>query len=252
MFRRSVPLFVALLLSTTAASAGDGPDYNRLASWDIWVDDKVPGYDAADLFTETAEGLRAYPHAEPLSLQPFGGLVTRATYSRYVLRLDYKWGEATFAPRDEMVRDAGICFHLHEENKIWPASVECQIQEGDTGDIWTIGTRSTAKVQSTIRNYSPTGDLVTRGGKDRRFARFHRGYYHEVPGWNHLEITVDGPTAIYRLNGTVVNEVTHMEVWDEARERYVPLTSGKILLQAEGAVVTYRNISITPLPPAES
>ena len=215
-----------------------------LSGWDVWVGkDADPGA-AGALFRVEDGVIQVYPTQEPNSRQPFGGIVTQESFSRYVLRLEYRWGEAKFAPRENMVRDAGVLFHLHEDNTIWPASVECQIQEGDTGDIWAISTRVTSTVQNVIRNYSERGPAVTRGGKDQRFARFHRGYYHELPGWNVLEITVDGTTAVYRLNGHVVNAVTNMERWDEATGAYVPLTSGRILLQAEGAEVYYRNITI--------
>jgi hypothetical protein len=215
-----------------------------LTGWDIWVGDRGENTDPTDMFRVEAGVIHAYPIQAPDSSQPFAGIVTHQSFSSYVLKFEYRWGEAKFKPRDEMVRDAGVLFHLHEENNIWPASVECQIQEGDTGDIWAIGSRVTSTVQNVIRNFSAKGDSVTRGGKDIRFARFHRSYDREKPGWNQLEISVDGPTAVFRLNGHVVNAVTNMERWDESTGAYVPLTSGRILLQAEGAEVFYRNITI--------
>ena len=161
--------------------------------------------------------------------------------------MEYKWGEKKFAPRENFVRDAGVLFHLFGDDNIWPSSVECQIQEGDTGDIWAINTQVTSKVNSTILNYSPTGDLVTRGGQGKpKFHRFHRGYDWEVPhgGWNKLEISVNGDHAKYTLNGQVVNEAMDMKRWDDELQKMIPLTSGKILLQAEGAELYYKNIFI--------
>ncbi len=240
-------LFVVLVIFGCHTSVSAKPDYNSLNAWDVWIDNKVPGYEAADLFTEENGVLRAYPNAEHLSLQPFGGLVTKRSYSRFVLELEYKWGPGKYAPRDDMVRDSGICFHLHGEDKIWPNSVECQIQEGDTGDIWAIASRVTAPVSNVVRNHAPKGQPTIRGGKERRFARFHRSYDWEIVGWNHLQITVDGTTAEFVLNGKVVNSILNMERWDEAAGAYVPLESGKILLQAEGADISFRNISISTL-----
>lgn len=243
-----ISVLLVFLAALTPGLAGSAPDYNSLAAWDIWVDDKVPGYVAADLFAEQDGMIVAYPTAEPLSLQPFGGLVTKRSYSRFVLELDYKWGPEKFAPRDEMVRDAGVCFHLHGAERIWPDSVECQIQEGDTGDIWAIGSRVTAPISPVIRNHDHRGHPTTRGGGAKpRFARFHRSYDWEVPGWNHLKITVDGTTAEFVLNGKLVNSIQNMERWDEDAGGFVPLDSGRILLQAEGARIFYRNIAITPL-----
>lgn len=250
----TIPLLSSLALLVAIAQASPAPlalnPGRDLAGWDIWLHQNAGTTDPATIFTVNDAGeIHVYPRAQPGSTQPFAGLVTRASYSRYVLRLEYRWGEHKFAPRAEAVRDAGVLFHLHETNVIWPASVECQIQEGDTGDIWAIQTRVTSPVQNVIRNYSEKGTLETRGGKEARFARFHRSYSHEQPGWNKLELTVDGATAEYRVNGHLVNAVTRMERWDDAAQAYVPLTSGRILLQAEGAELFYRNISLTPLTP---
>jgi hypothetical protein len=107
-------------------------------------------------------------------------LITLKSYSRYVLSLEYKWGERKFAPRNEFVRDAGIIFHMHGPDVIWPSGVECQIQEGDTGDLWTINTQAISTVQPNIRNYEPApgGKPDTRGIGPKGFARFHRSHCH--------------------------------------------------------------------------
>ncbi|GAB5561769.1 MAG: hypothetical protein SynsKO_34160 [Synoicihabitans sp.] len=252
IFQRFRVLGFSLLLaaSSVLGSAADPqPLFNGvdLTGWEIWVGERGENTKPADLF-QVADGMiHTYPIQEPNSSQPFAGIVTERSYSRYVLKLEYRWGEAKFAPRDQMVRDAGVLFHLHEEGNIWPASVECQIQEGDTGDIWAISSRVTSTVQNVIRNYSANGKSVTRGGKDTRFARFHRSYDWEQPGWNQLKIIVDGTTAEFWLNGKKVNAITNMERWDEETGAYIPLTSGRILLQAEGAQLSYRNITIEAL-----
>jgi hypothetical protein len=146
------------------------------------------------------------------------------------------------------VRDAGVILHVHGEEKIWPFGVECQIQEGDTGDIWAIGTQVTSTVSPVIRNYAPDGSPVTRGGTgEKPFARFHRGYNWEVPGWNRLELEVRGDDAKFTVNGHVVNEALDMKYWDVTERSWKPLTRGRILLQAEGAELFYRNITLTPL-----
>ncbi|MBP6755187.1 MAG: DUF1080 domain-containing protein, partial [Bacteroidia bacterium] len=56
-----------------------------------------------------------------------------------------------------------------------------------------------------------------------------------------------GNNAKYTLNGYVVNEALDMQKWNEVLGIYEPLTSGKILIQAEGAEVYYRNIYIENL-----
>ena len=136
---------------------------------------------------------------------------------------------------------------MHGEDVIWPFGVECQIQEGDTGDLWAIGTQVSSKVQQTIRNYAKDSELVTRGTHDQKFQRFHRGYMWERSGWNKIEITVMGDHAIFKVNGKVVNEAVDMKYRSEDGNSWIPLIKGKILLQAEGAEIFYRNIEIKEL-----
>ena len=69
----------------------------------------------------------------------------------------------------------------------------------------------------------------------------------EKPAWNRLDIEVRGDHAIYKVNGKIVNEVIDMKYWDEHTKQYLLLKEGKILLQAEGAEVFYRNIFIRKL-----
>ena len=91
--------------------------------------------------------------------------------------------------------------------------------------------------------------MVVRGDKNKRFSRFHLGYDWEMPHghWNSLEITVNGDHAIYKLNGHIVNEAIAMKYWDKDTADWQPLISGKILLQAEGAEIFYRNIYLKEL-----
>lgn len=216
---------------------------NNQENWYTVIDDKGT---EKDLFSINKGKIHVYKKQEANSTQSFGGLITKKSYSHYNLHLEYKWGKKKFKPRQEFVRDAGVIFHMHGEDSIWPNGVECQIQEGDTGDIWAIGTQVTSKVQSTIRNYAPNGDLVTRGS-GKRFHRFHRGYFWEVPGWNTIDIEVRGDYAKYMVNGKVVNEVLDMKYWEASSQSWQPLTEGKILLQAEGAEIYYRNVEIRPI-----
>lgn len=219
----------------------------NLAGWHLATRDTTFAGTMEDLF-EVKNGLiHVYPSQENLSEQTFAGLITEQTYSHYKLSLEYKWGTRKFKPRHEFVRDAGIIFHVHGADQIWPNGVECQIQEGDTGDLWAIGTRVSSKVQNVIRNYDPNGELVTMGKPEQRFHRFHRAYSWEVPGWNKIDIEVKGDHAIFMLNGKIVNEAIAMQYWEEESKTYRPLTAGKILIQAEGAELYYRNIFIQPL-----
>src|SRR4051812_20999986 len=80
---------------------------------------------AIHMYQEAAEGSR----------QPSGYIVTDKEYSNYHLRLEYKWGGKRFGDRAKAKRDAGILYHVNGKDGVWPASVECRIQETDVGDI---------------------------------------------------------------------------------------------------------------------
>lgn len=243
------------LLCCPACKTADQPDarerllpgfewlYNGqdLNNWYVVTDDK--GEDK-DLFVADRDGVHVYKNQEALSTQSFGGLITKEDYRSFTLSFEYRWGEKKFRPRQDYVRDAGVVFHVHGEDKIWPNGVECQIQEGDTGDLWLIGTRVSSRVNPVVWNYNPDGELQTKGDRERRFQRFPRSFSWEKPGWNLVELQVDEDHARFLINGHLVNEAIDMKYWDENSSAWLPLKSGKMLLQAEGAEIYYRNIQI--------
>ena len=130
--------------------------------------------------------------------------------------------------------------------------MECQIQEGDTGDVWIVHTRATSTVNPDNMNFQPAakgGVEQTKGDQPRGYHRFLRSYCYEQPGWNRVELIVRGDTATYLVNGHVANQVTGLKTWNAGTASWEPLTKGKILLQAEGAEIYYRNVTIALLAP---
>jgi hypothetical protein len=172
----------------------------------------------------------------------FGYLITRQEYADYYLRAEFKWGEATHAPREGQARDSGVLYHIQGEQKVWPTSIEYQICEGQTGDFYmTDGAALTATDGK--RETGPPGSAA-------RIKRIGEGPWQNVTGyrdpngeiekphgeWNVVEIVVLGANAKHYLNGKLVNEGT----------RAYP-SSGKILIQSEGAEIYFRDIKLYPL-----
>jgi hypothetical protein len=122
------------------------------------------------------------------------------------------------------VRDNGVCYYVVEEDKVWPRSIECQVQEGDCGDFWLID--STSIVVDGIQQ-GPT-----------RNTRVIKKRDNEKPTgeWNRIEIIARDGRCTHIVNGVVVNEGT------DANRR-----SGRILVQSEGAETIYRKIEIAEL-----
>ncbi len=215
----------------------NGKDFN---GWDIIKDNEQSD---AELFSIEDGMIRTYKGLEANSEQPFGELITKKEYENFILTLEYKWGKKKFKPRDESVRDAGVLFHAFEEDIFWASGAECQIQEGDTGDLWLVGVQGSTKLDEGNNHYNPNGKVFTKGeDPNDRYHSFSRNWYWEQPGWNKVSLDVRGSGAIFKVNGKIVNEVFDLKRYHKDSEEWKPLTKGKILLQAEGAEIFYRNI----------
>jgi len=177
-----------------------------------------------------------------VSGKEMGYIITKHAYKNYYLRAEFKWGEGTYAPRAGQARDSGILYNIQGPNKVWPRSVEFQINEGDTGDFWmTDGAALTG--MNGVRVVGPPGSA-------KKIDRFNKGPWKNVVGyrdpvnelekphgqWNLVElVNRDGHVWQY-VNGKLANEGTDA----------FP-ANGKILFQSEGAEVYFRNMRIYPL-----
>jgi hypothetical protein len=153
----------------------------------------------------------------------FGYLCTEKSYSNYYLKAEFKWGEKRYPPRENDKRDSGILYNFNEVNpdKVWPICFECQVQEGDCGDYWCVGTMID----------SPNKSAIEWGMK-----RIFRTQNFENPRgeWNTIEIISNGNQSEHYVNGHLVNFGKNASV-----------SEGKILIQSEGSEVYYKNIVIS-------
>jgi hypothetical protein len=181
------------------------------------------------------------------AFQEFGYVATTRDYSNYHLQLRYRWGDKRFAPRALEKRDSGVLYHVVGPDLIWPRSVECQIQEGDTGDIFFIdGTGATTTVSpfptSGERQFAEGGVAFTQ--VDGRIVK--GATVDSLTDWNNVEVIVTGSESVHIVNGTLVARMSSMTQPDPSDPtRRIPLTAGRILLQAEGAEIVYSDISLT-------
>ena len=222
-FGRTFALAAALGLAASIASAADKPvalfNGKDLAGWSTFIPhkDKSDGPD-----TDPKGVFKAEDGAIHVSGEEFGCLTTRQEYANYRLRLEVKWGDKKWPPRDQpsTPRDSGILLHCVGPDKVWTKSIECQIQEKDFGDFYMVGGTS----------------LEARGRTQK--GRVIRTKDAEKPHgeWNVVECVCDGDSITNIVNGVVVNQGT------KASE-----SKGRILLQSEGAEVFYRNITVTPI-----
>jgi hypothetical protein len=155
-----------------------------------------------------------------VSGEEFGCLTTDKAFSNYKVSLEFKWGEKRWSPREKAVRDSGILVHVVGPDKVWPKSVECQIQEHDCGDFYLVDGATIAIDGKIEKSYK----------KKTEDAEKPRGE------WNTVEVVCDGATVTNIINGKTVNTGTDSNP-----------SSGRILLQSEGAEVFFRNVVLTPL-----
>jgi hypothetical protein len=180
--------------------------------------------------------------------QVFGHIRTTNDYENYHLTLQFKWGEAKYAPREKAKRDAGLLYHsigVPAKNAPWSQSQECQIQEGDCGDYYVIGGSSIDVKADTLKkpfHYLPNGilttfDLSLKRGSCKRIADFEKPHGE----WNTIEIYTLGDKSIHLVNGHVVMALQNSRMRGEGGVK-LPLTKGKIQLQSEGAEIFYKDM----------
>jgi hypothetical protein len=150
---------------------------------------------------------------------PLGYLYTEQDYGCFVLELDYRW------PPGQEPGKGGVLIRTTGPHKIWPKSLEAQINVGDAGDFWGLD------------------GFKLDGPEDRRKKLEHPQFGKlinlkktasvEKPAgqWNHYKIVAQGETVTLEINGQVVNQATACES-----------TPGKIVLTSEGTPIEFRNV----------
>ncbi|MDR2862834.1 MAG: DUF1080 domain-containing protein [Puniceicoccales bacterium] len=183
----------------------------------------------------------------------FGGLTSQQSFENFHLKFQFRWGEKKWAPRkDAPKRDGGLLYHAFGEHgffmKTWMHSAQFQIQEGDVGDFFPLFENKAFKsdVPFENRRYTPGAKLQTRVG-----GVTHSKDYNEKPNgeWNTCEIIAMGADVVHVLNGQVVNVLRNLRYVDlkSADKKEIPLTSGLLQIQSEGAEMDFREIKIRRL-----
>jgi hypothetical protein len=148
--------------------------------------------------------------------KPNGYIRTDKDYTSYVLKLEWRFP----GPKPG---NSGALLRVQPPDKVWPKSIEAQLQHQNAGDFWNID-----EFQMTV---------PPERTKGRNTKKEHPHNEKPLGEWNQYEITVDGPRVELKVNGLVQNVATECAV--------IP---GKIALQSEGAPIEFRNIELTVLP----
>jgi hypothetical protein len=233
-----------------------------LSGWDTYIgpsfdtiqgkrDSIAPGLnnDPLKVFSVVTEDSKP---ALRISGERFGGISTLDEFENYHLRLEFKWGSATWPPRKGQKRDSGILYHAvgphGADFGFWMSSQEFQVQEGDCGDYW--GVAGGSFDVPAIKNgngdwvYDEKSPMLTFNEKSPQNRHVIKSPDAEKPTgkWNTLEVICFGDTAVHVVNGAIVMRLFHSTMLKEGEK--TRLSKGKIQLQSEGAEVFYRNIEI--------
>jgi 3-keto-disaccharide hydrolase len=189
-----------------------------------------------------------------------GYLATNQDFENVRIRVEYKWGLKRFAPRAFSKRDNGLLYGLVGPDKVWPTCVECQIEEGDVGDAFLIGTRG-------IQDQHPNGlfgqNLSTHGwdvapvpspetgpppGPSDITRKIKDGNFENLDTWNVVEVLWQGDRAAHIVNGRAVNALSKLEQPDPRNAAaFIPLARGKIAIELEYAEIWFRRIEVKAL-----
>jgi Domain of Unknown Function (DUF1080) len=150
--------------------------------------------------------------------RPAGYLLTeKDDFENYVLTLEWRWPEKG--------GNNGALVHVTSPGEIgvWPKCLEVQLQHGEAGDFWVIGT--TIDVENIEKRRHGRRHINLSDGDEKPFGE-----------WNKMEITCRGDEVLVKVNGKLVNHATE-----------VSQTKGAIALQSEGTPIEYRNFKLRKL-----
>ena len=225
----------------------------NLDGWTPKISGHPPGENFANTF-RVVDGMIqvSYDGYEKFNAQ-YGHLFTNIPYSRYILRMEYRFTGKMMADAPGYVNlNSGVMIHSQSPqsmdlNQGFPASLEYQFL-ADEGK----GKRGTANVCTPGTNIELEGKLVTQHIVESTSPTF------PAEEWVKVEVEVHaGEEVIHRVNGVEVLRYQHPQL--DPRDELAPaskllkvgapkfLESGFIALQAEGQPVWFRNIELKSL-----
>lgn len=160
---------------------------------------------------------------------PGGHLITDAVYKNYRLEVEYR-----FAGKPG---NCGVLVHASTARvlyKMFPKSIEVQLEHGNGGDFWCIGEDITTPDMEARRG--PKAAWGGTEGKNRNIKNLTDNSEKPAGEWNSMTIECLHDCVKVWENGDLVNfgyNCTKQQ--------------GQIALQAEGSEVEFRKLNLTPI-----
>jgi putative membrane-bound dehydrogenase-like protein len=147
---------------------------------------------------------------------PIGYLRTREAFESYHLAVEWRFDPAKGSG------NSGVLLRVNGEDKVWPRSIEAQLQSRNAGDIWNID-----KMAMQVALGRTSGRHTTRAQPCSE---------HPLGEWNRYDIWLVGPRLELYVNGVLQNVAD----WCET-------LPGTVALQSEGAPIEFRSVVLTPV-----
>ncbi|GAA5121625.1 DUF1080 domain-containing protein [Luteolibacter yonseiensis] len=249
---------LSFLLLALPAPAADQPwialfNGRNLDGWTPKICGHATGENFAGTFSVEDGILKASYDRYPKFNGQYGHLFTNIAYSRYVLRLEYRFAGKMMADAPDYVNlNSGVMIHAQSPQSMgleqgFPVSMEVQFL-ADEGK----GKRPTANVCTPGTNLELDGKLV------RQHIVASAAPTFPAEEWVKVEVEVHGSEqVIHRINGSEVLRYQRPQL--DPRDELAPATDllklgsakilshGYIALQAEGQPVWFRNIELKSL-----
>ncbi|MCK6445440.1 MAG: DUF1080 domain-containing protein [Planctomycetes bacterium] len=182
-------------------------DGKSLAGWTFHLD--APNAHMEDVWSVADGVLRCKG-------RPIGYLRTTEDFTNFVLEVEWRF------PKGGEPGNSGVLMRMHGPDKVWPKSIEAQLEHRNAGDIWNIDEFPMQTVKER-----------TNG---RHTAKEFPSNEKPLGEWNRYVITLREGDLTLEVNGVVQNVAT----WCEERP-------GKLCLQSEGAAIEFRTVRLTPI-----
>ena len=265
LLRPSLGLLLAVcMLSVASASAASGekpesegwvPLFNgkNLDGWYSYLDSGGKNKDPKGVFK--VENGMIHILDVPMSdgKSDNGYLATTQEFSNVRIHVEYKWGTKRAS---EGKRNSGLLYLAVGPDRIYPTSLECQIEETDVGDLWIVNGASVTAffIAPSFPMYDDDMQAGTRvrsaPGDSLRVLK--SGDFENRDGWNSVDVILQGDQTTHLVNGRIVNHARDIQQPDPANpSRMIPLKSGRILLEAEGSEIWFRDVRVKPLGPSD-
>ncbi len=206
-----ISLFALLLITACTDKKESLFNGENLDGWTIFVNDSII---SPNDFFYAKDGV-----IETVGV-PVGYLRTVKEFSDYKLHIEWRYPEEP--------TNSGIFVHTNGPDLIWPGHYQGQLKYENAGDFIVHGVGMSATLNDTV--FTSTAD------KKPLISKLHPSNEKPAGEWNNFDITCNGNTIEFRINGLLQNVATDCSV-----------TKGGIGLQAEGSKIQFRNLWIEPL-----